>query len=104
MIRTIVVRVTVEGKCLRAYGAVLRRSRSAAVPRSRIPALSDRVAARRAGAWPTPGPVIPGSDEVGLYAVAPGQADELERRFREFSPRLPQRVLESGAYTRSAGA
>jgi hypothetical protein len=59
---------------------------------------------RRVGAWRTPDPVVLGSDEVSFYAVAPGEADELERRLREFSPRLPQRVVQSGAYTRLTGA
>jgi hypothetical protein len=54
----------------------------------------------RVGRWTVRDNVILGGDTVSIYALDPAEVSHLIQCLREFSPRLPRDVIQSGVYLR----
>jgi hypothetical protein len=52
----------------------------------------------RVGQWTVPNNVILGGDTVSFYALDPSEVSRLMGCLRDFSPRLPPDVIQSGSY------
>jgi hypothetical protein len=52
----------------------------------------------RVGRWTVRNNVILGGDTVSFYALDPSEVSHLIQCLREFSPRLPRDVIQSGSY------
>jgi hypothetical protein len=52
----------------------------------------------RVGQWTIRNDVIEGGDTVSFYALAPAEVSHLVQCLREFSPKLPRDVIQSGSY------
>jgi len=57
----------------------------------------------KCGEWRIQNNIVCGSDIVSFYAVVPDEAEPLRMHLREFAPRLPERVIQSGPFIYDGG-
>ncbi len=55
----------------------------------------------KVGEWTIPDKVVVGSDTLAFYAPSPAQVEEITAHLRDFSPRLPEPIIEIGLTTNS---
>jgi hypothetical protein len=53
---------------------------------------------RKVGQWTIRTNVVAGAETVSFYAIEPSEGDRLMHNLRDFAPRLPPSVQQSGAY------